>query len=199
MRTALVQLVEDFLSAFVFLGIYLTIGNLTLAVSAAIAVGLGQFGFVRWRGRRFDIMQWLSLGLVVAFGAAALMTNDARFMMAKPSFVHFAIGAVMLRPGWMERYMPPMVKEHVPESVLAVNGYAWAALMFVLGSTNIYVAAYCSAATWAWFITVVATGAKVALFAAQYVMLQILIRRDLGRVRVLAAPATSRTSPPANG
>ena len=35
MRTALLQLLEDFLSAFVFLGIYLTIGNLTLAVGAA--------------------------------------------------------------------------------------------------------------------------------------------------------------------
>jgi len=44
-------------------------------------------------------MQWLSFALVVVLGAAALLTDDPRFMMAKPSIVHFAVGAVMLRPG----------------------------------------------------------------------------------------------------
>jgi len=183
MKTALLQLLEDFLSAFVFLGLYLAVGNLALAVGGAVAVGVAQFAFTKWRGRHIETMQWLSLGLVVVFGAAALMTSDARFMMAKPSVIHFAVGAVMLRPGWMERYMPPIVKEHVSESVLAMNGYAWAALMFVLGLSNLYVAAYCSPATWAWFITVVAVGAKVAAFLAQYLVLQILVRRDLGRVQ----------------
>jgi intracellular septation protein len=194
MKTALLQLVEDFLSAFVFLGVYLTIGNLTLAVGSALAIGLGQFAFIHWRGRRIETMQWLSLALVIVLGAAALMTNNARFMMAKPSVIHFAIGAVMLRPGWMERYMPPIVREHVSESVLALNGYAWAALMFVLGISNLYVAAYCSPATWAWFISVVAIGAKVAAFAAQYVVLQILVRRDLDRAQPTTGPGMRLTS-----
>lgn len=198
MRTALLQLAEDFLSAFVFLGIYLTVGHLPLAVGAALAVGLAQFAFMLRRGRRIETMQWLSLGLVVVLGAAALMTNDPRFMMAKPSIIHFAVGAVMLRPGWMERYMPPIVTEHVSESALAMSGYAWAALMFLLGLTNLYVAAYCSPATWAWFISVVAIGAKVAAFAAQYVVLQILIRRDLSRVHASVVPATRLTSPGGN-
>jgi intracellular septation protein len=194
MKTALLQLVEDFLSAFVFLGVYLTIGNLTLAVGSALAIGVGQFAFIHWRGRRIETMQWLSLALVIVLGAAALMTNNARFMMAKPSVIHFAIGAVMLRPGWMERYMPPIVREHVSESVLALNGYAWAALMFVLGISNLYVAAYCSPATWAWFISVVAIGAKVAAFAAQYVVLQILVRRDLDRAQPTTGPGMRLTS-----
>jgi intracellular septation protein len=183
MRTALAQLLEDFLSAFVFLGLFLATGNLALAVVGALAVGVAQFAFAKWRGRRIETMQWLSFALVVVLGAASLMTDDPRFMMAKPSVIHFAIGAIMLRPGWMERYMPPIVKEHVSESVLAMNGYAWAGLMFVLGLSNLYVAAYCSPATWAWFITVVAVGAKVAAFIAQYLVLQILVRRDLARVQ----------------
>jgi intracellular septation protein len=194
MKTALLQLVEDFLSAFVFLGVYLMVGNLPLAVGSALAVGLGQFAFLHWRGQRIEVMQWLSLALVIVLGAAALMTNDARFMMAKPSIIHFAIGAVMLRPGWMERYMPSIVKEQVSESVLALNGYAWAGLMFILGISNLYVAAYCSPATWAWFISVVAIGAKVAAFAAQYVLLQILVRRDLDRALGTSATGTHLTT-----
>jgi len=77
--------------------------------------------------------------------------------------------------------MPPIVKEHISERVLATSGYAWASLMFLLGLSNLYVAAFCSPATWAWFISVVAIGAKVLAFALQYLVLQILIRRDLGR------------------
>jgi len=42
MKTALLQLLEDFLSAFVFIGFYLAVGNLPLAVAAALAVGRGS-------------------------------------------------------------------------------------------------------------------------------------------------------------
>ena len=54
-------------------------------------------------------------------------------MLAKPAIAHFAIGAIMLKRGWMLRYMPPIVTETIPEYVTAA-GYAWAALMFVIGA-----------------------------------------------------------------
>ena len=106
MRSALLQLGEDFLSTIIFLVLFLATGNLVLAVACALAVGLGQFALLKWRAKPVDLMQGLSLALVVALGAAALITEDSRFMMAKPSVIHFAVGAVMLRPGWMSRYMP---------------------------------------------------------------------------------------------
>jgi len=49
MRVALLQLGEDFLSSFVFLGIYLAIGNLPLAVGFALAIGIGQLALAKWR------------------------------------------------------------------------------------------------------------------------------------------------------
>jgi len=187
MGTALRQLAEDFLSAFVFLGIYLATGNLPLAVGVAMAVGAAQFALAKWRGQRLEVMQWLSLGLVIVLGAVSLITNDARFMMAKPSFIHFAIGAVMLRPGWMDRYMPPIVKENLPKDVLVITGYAWAGVMFALGLLNLYVAANYSPIAWGYFIAFGATGAKIVAFLAQYVVFQILIRRKL-RTGALESP-----------
>jgi intracellular septation protein A len=184
MGTALLQLGEDFLSTIVFVVVYLATGRLTLAVACALAIGVAQLAIVKWRGRTLDLMQWLSLALVVAFGAAALITDDSRFMMAKPSVIHFAVGAVMLRPGWMQRYMPPIVAKNVAENVLVVSGYAWAALMFALGLANLYVAAAFPVATWAWFISVVAIGAKVVALLVQFLVLRILIRR---RLRATAA------------
>ena len=179
MGTALLQLGEDFLSTIVFLVLFLATGQLALAVACALAVGVAQLVIVKWRGRPLDPMQWLSLALVVAFGAAALITDDSRFMMAKPSVIHFAVGAVMLRPGWMARYMPPIVAQNVSANVLVASGFAWAALMFALGLANLYVAATFSVTTWAWFISVGAVGAKVVAFLVQYFVLRMLIRRHL--------------------
>ena len=179
MRSALLQLGEDFLSTIVFLVLFVASGHLVLAVAGALAVGVGQFVLLRRRGKPIDLMQGLSLALVIAFGAAALITEDSRFMMAKPSVIHFAVGAVMLRPGWMSRYMPPIVRETVPSNVLLASGYAWAALMFALGLTNLYVAATFSFAAWAWFISVGAVGAKVIAFLLQVFVLRMLVRRRM--------------------
>jgi intracellular septation protein A len=140
MRTALYQLGEDFLSTIVFLIVYFVSGELYLAIIVAVAVGIGQFLLLKLRGRTPDIMGWLSLVMVIALGGASLITNDSRYIMAKPSVVHFAIGVVMLRRGWLARYMPDFVKQNVPENVLVGFGYAWAALMFALGLINLYVA-----------------------------------------------------------
>jgi intracellular septation protein len=178
-RTALLQLAEDFISTIVFLIVFVATGELPLAVALALATGVAQIALFWWRGRPVDLMQGLSLALVVAFGAAALITDDSRFMMAKPSVIHFAVGAVMLRPGWMSRYMPPLVIANVSSDVLLVSGYAWAALMFALGLTNLYVAATFSVAAWAWFISVGAVGAKVVAFLVQFVVLRALVRRRL--------------------
>jgi intracellular septation protein len=190
MQTALRQLAEDFLSAFVFLGLYLATGNLPLAVGIAMAIGVGQIALAKWRRRRLEAMQWLSLGLVVALGAVTLVTNDPRFMMAKPSLIHFAIGAVMLRPGWMDRYLPPIVKDNLPQQIIVLTGYAWAGLMFALGLANLYVAVNYSPVVWGYFLSIGATGAKIAAFFAQYAVFQILIRRRL-RAQAVTLPARS--------
>ena len=70
---------------------------------------------------------------MIVLGSATLLTNDPRFVLAKPAIAHFAIGAIMLKRGWMLRYMPPIVSETIPEYV-TMAGYAWAALMFALGA-----------------------------------------------------------------
>ncbi len=189
MRIALYQLGEDFLSTIVFLVAYFVSGELYLAIAVAMAVGIGQFLLLKRRGRTPDIMAWLSLVMVIALGGASLMTNDSRFIMAKPSVVHFAVGVVMLRRGWLARYMPEFVKQNVPESVLVGSGYAWAALMFSLGLINLYVANQYSIDVWAWFISVFAIGAKAVAFLIQYAVIWVMIRRKLRAAAIAKSTA----------
>ena len=193
MRTALQQLLSDFLSALVFLVLYLSTDNVTLATSAAIAVGLAQVAVMKFLGRPIDAMQWLALGLVAVLGAATLVTQNGRFIMAKPTAIHWAIGTVMLRRGWMARYLPPEARERLPLNVTVASGYAWAALMFLLGAANLFVAVALSFEAWAWFITVGAGGSKVVLFLGQYWLFRSIMRRSPPATQVARPQPQSST------
>ncbi len=108
-------------------------------------------------------------------------------MLAKPSIAHFAVGAVMLKRGWMLRYLPPIVVETIPDYV-TLAGYAWAALMFALGAGTIAVAMTGDLKLWTIYVSGVAVGAKVVAFAVQYVAFRFLIK---GRIRAARAAAAS--------
>ena len=168
------RLAQDFFSTIVFLAIYLITDNVILATSVAIAGAVGQVIYARFKGQQLGYMTWASLGLVIVLGGATLLTHDPRFVLAKPAIGHFAIGAIMLKRGWMLRYMPPIVTETVPEYV-TVAGYAWAALMFVLGAGTIAVAVTGDIKLWAFYVSVVLIGAKVAAFGVQYLTFRILV------------------------
>lgn len=193
MRTALTQLLSDFLSAIVFLIVYGLTGDLIVATVVAIGVGVVQLATMWLRGLPIDIMQWLALGLVLAFGGATLLTSDSRFMMVKPSVIHCALGVVMLRRGWMMRYLPPIARDNLPESVMVTAGYAWAALMLGLGLLNLFVAMTFDFRVWAWFISVGAGGAKIAAFLLQYVVFRSIVVRKLRAAP--PAPAMSGQGP----
>ena len=77
------------------------------------------------------------------------------------------------------RYLPPIVRDNVPESILVSAGYAWAALMFTLGALNLVIALTLPFRVWAWFIAVGAIGAKVVAFLVQYVIFRTIVRRNL--------------------
>ncbi|MEA2857758.1 MAG: hypothetical protein QOH98_2079 [Methylobacteriaceae bacterium] len=189
MRQVFKQLFADFFSTLVFLAVWAATGNIYVATGVAIAGGLGQFALARHRGQKLDVMNWASLGLVLVLGGATILTHDPRFVMLKPSIAHFAIGAVMLRRGWMLRYSPPFVKEHVSANAIVAAGYCWAALMVTLGIINIGIAATGDMRVWAWFVSVGAMGAKIVAFGVQYLIFRSIIYRKI-RAALRAAPAS---------
>ena len=100
-------LLLDMASTFFFLVLYLLTKNITLAVVLGMALGTAQIGWQFARKKPIDTMQWMSLFLVVGSGAATLLTKDPRFVMVKPSLIYVVVGVVMLKPGWINRYLPP--------------------------------------------------------------------------------------------
>jgi intracellular septation protein A len=178
MKGVFARLATDFLSTVVFLVIYLATDNVLLATGVAIAGAVAQVIYSRIKGQPLSFMTWASLGLVIVLGNATLMTNDPRFVLAKPAIGHLAVGVIMLKRGWMLRYMPAIVSETVPEYV-TIAGYAWAALMFVLAAGTIGIAMTGDMKLWTFYVTVVLLGAKITAFAIQYVAFRILVTSRL--------------------
>jgi intracellular septation protein A len=178
MKDVFARLGADFFSTIIFLAIYLATDNVLLATSVAIAGAIAQVIYFRLKGKPLGYMTWASLALVIVLGSATLLTHDPRFVLAKPAIGHFAIGAIMLKRGWLLRYLPPIVTENIPGYV-TLAGYAWAALMFALGAGTIAVAMTGDMKLWTFYVTVVLVGAKIAAFAIQYVAFRILVTSRL--------------------
>ncbi|MGV8996488.1 MAG: inner membrane-spanning protein YciB [Parvibaculaceae bacterium] len=178
---------KDMLSTLAFVGLYFLLGDIYIATGAAIALGFGQIIYLKIRKQPVDMMQWMSLALVIIFGSLTLYLHDPRFVMVKPSIIHFSIGFVMLRRGWMGRYLPPIAAANLSERAVDAWGYAWAALMFGLGIANIYIAMTMSPQIWGYFIAFGSMGAKLALFAMQYISMRMAVKRRIRANLAIAA------------
>jgi intracellular septation protein len=186
MRAALLQVLEDFLTTLVFVVVLLLTNSVYIAVGVAMAIAIAQLAAAWLKGRSVSIMQWFSCGLVIVLGSASLALDDPRYVMIKPTIGHFAIAAIMLRRGWVGRYMPLIVKENASEWVIVTAGYMWSGFIFTLGIINFYIATSFSVEIWAWWISVGSIGAKVLGVAIHYVVFRTMVVRNMR----LASPGT---------
>jgi intracellular septation protein len=180
-------LLLDMASTLFFLVVYLTTGNVTLAVVLGMALGAAQIGWQFLRKQPIDTMQWMSLFLVLGAGAATLITNDPRFVMMKPTVIYSIVGIVMLKPGWMNRYLPPVAIEIVPD-IAFIFGYVWAGLMFFSAGLNLIVALNTSVATWSVFMSIYGIVSKLALFLIGFATMRTIgVRRRRAQMAAAAS------------
>ena len=170
-------LLLDMASTFLFLALFLLTKSLALSVVLGMALGVAQVSWEFARGKPIDVTQWMSLFLVLASGAATLITADPRFVMLKPTMIYCVVGVVMLRRGWMNRYLPPAAVQWVPD-IAVIFGYAWAGLMFLSAALNLLAAMNLGVTAWAAFMSVWAVASKVALFLISYATMRYIgVRR----------------------
>ena len=182
-------LVTDLASTLLFLAVLLITKDLILAVALGVGLGVLQIGWLMARRQKIDTMQWLSIGLVVASGIATMLTSDARFVMLKPSVIYCIVGAYMLRPGWMNRYMPPIAVQMVPD-IAWIFGFVWAGLMFGSAALNIVLALTLDPITWSATMSIWGIASKVVLFLIQYATMRAIGMRR-GRAAETAASAST--------
>jgi intracellular septation protein A len=177
-------LLLDLASTVFFLILFLLTHNTLLSVALGVALGIIQIGIQLVRRKPIDTMEWLSLFLVIAAGTATLLTDDPRFVLLKPSVIYVIVGIVMLKPGWLNRYLPEIVKA-VASDVAVIVGFVWAGLMFLSAAVNVVVALAASLQIWAVVMPVFGIVSKVIVFLSGFLALRFTTRR---RVRGMPAP-----------
>jgi intracellular septation protein len=181
-------LVTDLASTILFLVVLLATKDLMLAVGLGVGLGIIQIAWMKLRRQPIDTMQWLSIGLVVASGIATMLTSDPRFVMLKPTVIYCIVGAYMLKPGWMNRYLPPIAVHLVPDLAWTF-GFVWAGLMFLSAALNIALALTLDPVSWSATMSIWGLASKVALFLAQYGLM-----RFVGMRRAKAAMAQAAST-----
>jgi len=120
--------------------------------------------------------------LSVVLGSATVLTQNPRFMTVKPTIVHLAVAALMLRRGWMIRYLPEIVR--CPSRRSLRRAMPGRTLLAALGLANLIIAWHSDFVTWAWFVSVGSVGAKLAAFALQYGVFRAIIRQRVAQSMV---------------
>jgi len=168
-------LISDLASTLLFFVLYLLTDNLYLSVGLGMALGLAQIGWQLFRRNPVEALQWISLVLILASGTATILTQDAHFIMVKPSLILVLVGVVMLKRGWMNRYMPPRAADVL--DVATTFGYVWAGLMFASAMLNVVLALTLDAKSWAATMSAWGIASKLGLFGVQYAVMTAVGRR----------------------
>ena len=183
---ALKPLLADLASTIFFAALIAITGNIYLATGVGIAVGIAQVAIQYFRGKPIAAMQWMSLALVVVFGTLTLYLHDPRFVMVKFTIGHLAIGAVMLKPNWMSRYLPKIVTDTLSVRELTVYSAMWPVMMAGLAAANLYIGLEWGQVAWTWFLGVVSPSAPWVLFGLQYLAIRLHVRGIIRRRMAMA-------------
>jgi intracellular septation protein len=184
----------DMAATLLFLALYLLTNNLALSVVLGMTLGIAQIGWQLARRKPIDTMQWMSLFLVLGAGTVTLLTDDPRFVMIKPSVIYVIVGVVMLKRGWMNRYLPPAGLELIPD-VAVIFGYVWSGLMFFSAALNVIVALNFSVVTWSVTMSIYGIVSKTALFLIGYATMRTIAVARRRRQQLLAGDSQRDAAP----
>ena len=129
-----------------------TEGPVLLATLVVIVATTAQIGVLLLRGRKVDLMLWISLALVVVLGGATVWFHSETFIKWKPSMLYWAMGLafwisqLVFRRNLLQTLMGEQLE--LPAAVWQRLNFAWIAFFGMMGLLNLYVAYSFSTDTW---------------------------------------------------
>ena len=153
-----------------------------LATVVVIVATLAQIGWLVARGRKVDMMLWVSLGLVVVLGGATIWFHSETFIKWKPSVLYWVMGLgfwisrAVFRKNLLQTLMGDQLQ--LPPAVWQRLNFAWIAFFGLMGLANIYVAYSFSTATWVNFKLFGGIGLMLIFTLAQGLYLSRYLQAD---------------------
>lgn len=123
-----------------------------LATVVVIIASLVQVAWLKARGKKVDLMLWISLALVVVLGGLTVWLHSETFIKWKPTGLYWAMGLSFLISQFVfgRNLLKLMLGEQLqlPEGVWTRLSLAWVTFFAVMGVLNLWVAFNFATATW---------------------------------------------------
>jgi intracellular septation protein len=123
-----------------------------LATVVVIIATLAQVAWLKFRGKKVDLMLWVSLVLVVVLGGLTLWFHSETFIKWKPSGLYWAMGlSFWISQAFFGRSLLRMMlgdQLQLPDGVWRRLNFAWIAFFAMMGLLNLWVAYSFDTATW---------------------------------------------------
>ena len=140
----------------------------TIVVIIATAV---QISYLLSRGKKVDMMLWVTFGLVVLLGGATIWFHNATFIKWKPSALYWVMGLAfwVSQTIFRKNLLQTMIggQLQLPPPVWQRLNFLWIAFFGLLGLLNLYVAYTFSTSTWFTFKAFGVTGLMLVFMVAQ--------------------------------
>jgi intracellular septation protein len=123
-----------------------------LSTVVVIIATLAQVAWLVARGRKVDVMLWVSLVLVVVLGGATIYFHNETFIKWKPSVLYWVMGGALLLSELLfgKNLLRALLGEQMdlPGPVWQRLNLAWAGFFAVMGVLNLWVAYNFSTDAW---------------------------------------------------
>ena len=142
-----------------------------LATVVVIVATLVQVAVLMARGKKIDMMLWVSLGLVTVLGGATVWFHNETFIKWKPSVLYWVMGLgfwvsqTFFRKNLLQVLIGEQLK--LPAPVWQRLNIAWISFFALMGLLNLYVAFNFSTDTWVNFKLFGGMGLMLAFTVAQ--------------------------------
>ena len=146
-----------------------------LATSVVIVATMAQILYVMARGRKVDVMLWVSFLIVGVFGGATIYFHNEQFIKWKPTVLYRTFATVLLISQLvMKKNLIKTMMGHqldMPTATWEKLGLTWVGFFVVMGCLNLYVAFNYPTATWVNFKLFGGMGLMFAFVIGQTLLL----------------------------
>ncbi|GKS96681.1 septation protein A [Acidovorax sp. SUPP2825] len=174
-----------FFAAFKLWGIY-------TATAVAIAATVLQIGYLRYKNGKVEPMQWVSLGVIVVFGGATLLSHSETFIKWKPTVLYWLMGSALLigqlffRKNLIRSLMGAQME--LPDAAWRTVNWSWTGFFAVMGLVNLWVAYRFDTDTWVNFKLFGGIGLMAVFVIGQALYLSRYMKEDDTKAAPKATP-----------
>jgi intracellular septation protein len=166
-----------------------------LATVVVILATLTQVAVMAARGKKVDLMLWVSLGLVVVLGGATIWFHSETFIKWKPTLLYWVMSLSFVISQWvfgknlLRVLLGPQLR--LPDAVWQRLNLAWVGFFAVMGLLNLWVAYSFSTDAWVNFKLFGGIGLMLLFTLAQGLYLSRWLRdepADAGTEKKIESP-----------